>query len=337
MQNKGGVVLASKVPAEKAVEFLPGDILISNIRPYFKKIWYANKKGGCSSDVLCIRALSGTDSVYLYYLLSQDSFFDYVMTGAKGSKMPRGDKSQIMQWDVDVPDIEEQHRIAQMLKSLDDKIALNNRINHNLEEQARLSFEEWCLFCTDTKRIKELSNNILDYSPSNSDKVILLNSSDVTEGQFATLPLVENRNLKGQFKKRFRKGDVLYSEIRPRNHHFAICYFDAQDYIASTRLMVIRRNPDFIPSDAMLYQYLLRQQVLDEFTSKTESRSGTFPQGNYEDLSASEVPYNSDNITISQTLDALYSEIWANYEENKRLESLRDTLLPSLLTGHFTC
>ena len=132
MQNKGGVVLASKVPAEKAVEFLPGDILISNIRPYFKKIWYANKKGGCSSDVLCIRALSGTDSVYLYYLLSQDSFFDYVMTGAKGSKMPRGDKSQIMQWDVDVPDIEEQHRIAHMLKSLDDKIVLNNRINHNL-------------------------------------------------------------------------------------------------------------------------------------------------------------------------------------------------------------
>ena len=132
MQNKGGTVVASKIPAEKAVEFQPGDILISNIRPYFKKIWLADKKGGCSSDVLCIRAISGTDSTYLYYLLSQDSFFDYVMTGAKGSKMPRGDKSQIMQWEVDIPGIEEQHRIAHTLKSLDDKIALNNRINHNL-------------------------------------------------------------------------------------------------------------------------------------------------------------------------------------------------------------
>lgn len=133
MQNKGGVVAATKVPSEKAVEFRPGDILLSNIRPYFKKIWFADRSGGCSSDVLCIRALEGTDSVYLYYLLSQDSFFDYVMSGAKGSKMPRGDKNQIMKWDVDLPDIDEQRRIGLMLKSIDDKIELNNRINHNLQ------------------------------------------------------------------------------------------------------------------------------------------------------------------------------------------------------------
>lgn len=132
MQNKGGIVPASKVPAEKAIEFHPGDILISNIRPYFKKIWQADKNGGCSSDVLCIRALSGTDSTFLYYLLSQDTFFDYVMTGAKGSKMPRGDKSQIMQWDIDLPDVDEQRRVASLLKCFDAKIALNNRINHNL-------------------------------------------------------------------------------------------------------------------------------------------------------------------------------------------------------------
>ena len=143
MQNKGGVVAASKVPAEKAVEFQPGDILISNIRPYFKKIWLADKKGGCSSDVLCIRAISGTDSTYLYYLLSQDAFFDYVMTGAKGSKMPRGDKNQIMKWEVDLPDIDEQRRIGRMLKSIDDKILLNNRINHNLEEQAQALYKSW--------------------------------------------------------------------------------------------------------------------------------------------------------------------------------------------------
>ena len=65
-------------------------------------------------------------------LFSQDSFFDYVMSGAKGCKMPRGDKSQIMQWDVDLPNFEDQHRIASILKSIDDKIQLNNRINHNL-------------------------------------------------------------------------------------------------------------------------------------------------------------------------------------------------------------
>ena len=142
-QNKGGVTAASKVPTEKAVEYKPGDILISNIRPYFKKIWLADRSGGCSSDVLCIRALKGTDSVYLYYLLSQDSFFDYVMSGAKGSKMPRGDKSQIMKWDVDLPGIDEQRRKGRMLKIIDDKIAINNRINHNLEEQAQALYKSW--------------------------------------------------------------------------------------------------------------------------------------------------------------------------------------------------
>ena len=132
LQNKGGVIAAAKVPAEKAVEFRPGDILISNIRPYFKKIWLADRCGGCSSDVLCLRALIGVDIVYLFYLLSQDSFFEYVMSGAKGSKMPRGDKAQIMNWEVKLPDISEQKRIGLFLKSIDDKIALNNRINHNL-------------------------------------------------------------------------------------------------------------------------------------------------------------------------------------------------------------
>ncbi len=143
MQNRGGVISASKVPKENAIEFKPGDILVSNIRPYFKKIWFADRYGGCSSDVLCIRALEGTDSVYLYYLLSQDTFFDHVMSGAKGCKMPRGDKNQIMRWEVDLPDIKEQKRIGQMLKSIDDKILLNNQINHNLEEQAQALYKSW--------------------------------------------------------------------------------------------------------------------------------------------------------------------------------------------------
>ena len=206
-----------------------------------------------------------------------------------------------------------------------------------MEEQARIQFEAWCAKCVESKLIRELSSNILDYTPNNHKKVILLNSSDVTEGRFESLPFVDNQNLKGQFKKRFMKGDILYSEIRPRNHHFAICYFDADEYIASTRLMVIRKNEKEISSDALLYQYLLMPSVLEEFTSKTESRSGTFPQGNYDDLSSSKVPYSSDNLQIGKALDAIYGVIWANMEENKRLASIRDSLLPQLMSGLITC
>lgn len=143
LPNKGGVCEAANVPSGTVTEYKVGDILISNIRPYFQKIWRADRNGGCSADVLCIRAKENVDSKYLYYLLSQQAFFDYVMSGAKGCKMPRGDKKQIMQWPVTLPPLEEQRRIAGILGSLDDKIELNRRINANLEAQAQALFRSW--------------------------------------------------------------------------------------------------------------------------------------------------------------------------------------------------
>lgn len=142
--NKGGVCRASSLPSvSAATKFLKGQTLVSNIRPYFKKIWFADKDGGCSNDVLCFRLNKDIDNKYFYYLLSQDSFFDYVMSGSKGTKMPRGDRGQIMQFEFLLPPIEEQGRIAGILGALDDKIECNNRINRNLEEQAAVLFRRW--------------------------------------------------------------------------------------------------------------------------------------------------------------------------------------------------
>lgn len=143
LPNKGGVVPSSITPYDGAIIYHPKDVLISNIRPYFKKIWFADKIGGCSGDVLCFRSNSKIDSTYLYYLLSQDSFFDYVMAGSKGTKMPRGDKGQIMQYEFSLPPLDTQRRIAAILSSLDDKIENNNRINRNLEAQAQALFKSW--------------------------------------------------------------------------------------------------------------------------------------------------------------------------------------------------
>ena len=135
LPEKGGITIASSFPSGKVTEFQENDILISNIRPYFKKIWRANRSGCCSNDVLCIRANNNVDAEFLYYLLSQDLFFAYVMSGANGSKMPRGDKQQIMNWEIEIPsEKEDQRRIASILSSLDRKIELNNKINADLEE-----------------------------------------------------------------------------------------------------------------------------------------------------------------------------------------------------------
>lgn len=145
LPNRGGIIKTSNIPRTGNInQYRKGDILISNIRPYFKKIWHANQDGGCSADVLCIRANENISNDYLYYLLSQQKFFDYVMAGAKGCKMPRGDKQHIMQWDIEISNSKQkQEHIVSILRSLDDKIELNNRINANLEEQAQTLFRRW--------------------------------------------------------------------------------------------------------------------------------------------------------------------------------------------------
>ena len=143
LPNKAGVTLSSGIPTGNAVKFENGDVLISNIRPYFKKIWRADKIGGCSADVICLRASEKIESLFLYYLLSQDLFFDYIMQGSKGTKMPRGDKNHIMQWPVLIPRKSQQNEITSILKSLDDKIEVNRKINENLEQQAQALFKSW--------------------------------------------------------------------------------------------------------------------------------------------------------------------------------------------------
>lgn len=235
---------------------------------------------------------------------------------------------------IDLPSLAEQKKIAAILSALDEKIAINREINENLERQAASIFAGWLNTCTDFSTIGDMAHNILDYSPVASEQIRLLNSSDVTEGVFPVVPLVPNKDLKGHFKKRFKFGDILYSEIRPRNHHYGFVLFDASDYIASTRLMVIRAIENKV-SPAMLYQYLLLPEVEAEFTLKTESRSGTFPQGNYADMASIQVPYSPTNsqTAVSEILSRIRFAIAQNQFESQRLAELRDALLPKLMSG----
>ena len=133
LQNRGGITKAATLPTgDFTPSFENDDTLVSNIRPYFKKIWKASFSGGCSSDVLVFKANGKVSKDYLYYILSDDEFFKYSMTTSKGTKMPRGDKVAIMNYPVLLPDIETQKKIAHFLSLLDEKISLNNRINDNL-------------------------------------------------------------------------------------------------------------------------------------------------------------------------------------------------------------
>lgn len=145
LQNKQGIECATSLPIQggKVTSFEKGDILLANIRPYLKKIWYAQFDGGCSADVLAIRANTETDSHFLFYALFRDDFFIHAMKGAKGTKMPRGDKTQIMEFKIPVFDLKTQQSIAAVLSTLDKKIALNKQINARLEEMAKTLYDYW--------------------------------------------------------------------------------------------------------------------------------------------------------------------------------------------------
>lgn len=135
LPNRGGVDFPAKnLPKTRYVQtYKRKDILISNIRPYFKKIWLASESGTKSNDVLCFRTKNRMLlQEYLYVVLQSDNFFDYVTRTSKGTKMPRGDKDAIKQYQFDLPDLEEQFKIANSILILENKIKLNKAINDNL-------------------------------------------------------------------------------------------------------------------------------------------------------------------------------------------------------------
>ena len=135
LQDYQGIVKAKSVPEDvNVVSFSCGDILISNIRPYLKKVWKATFNGGCSSDVFVLKANDNIESDYLHYVIANDKFINFVMSGAKGVKMPRGDKKQMETYSLSLPQIQEQHKIARLLSLLDERISTQNKIIEDLKK-----------------------------------------------------------------------------------------------------------------------------------------------------------------------------------------------------------
>lgn len=144
LPNKEGKKDSAYVPTSgKTAAYKTGDILIANIRPYLRKIWFATHEGGSSADVTALRVKAGFDPKFVYYSLFQDEFFDYAMKGAKGSKMPRLDKKQILDFPINAPDLSTQKSIARTLSLLEDKIALNRQISAKIEALALDLYDYW--------------------------------------------------------------------------------------------------------------------------------------------------------------------------------------------------
>lgn len=174
--------------------------------------------------------------------------------------------------------------------------------------------------------ICQLCDSVSETYKGNASEVVLINTSDVLDGKCLNHEYVPNKKLKGQFKKTFRKGDILYSEIRPANKRFCFVDFEPKDYIASTKLMVLRAHEDVDPQ--YLYQILRSNDTLTQLQMLAESRSGTFPQITYSELSNIMVslPSQKAQKNIVSILASLDRKIELNNKINADLEEMAQAI-----------
>ena len=133
LQNFQGVQSAISIPANtNVVAYKKNDILLSNIRPYLKKVWFSDRIGGCSADVFVLRSKT-CEPEFLYNVIASDKFINYVMSGAKGVKMPRGDKNQMESFSFSIPAVVEQRKISRLFQLLDERIVTQNKIIEKYE------------------------------------------------------------------------------------------------------------------------------------------------------------------------------------------------------------
>ncbi|RHT85830.1 restriction endonuclease subunit S [Coprobacillus sp. AM28-15LB] len=134
LQNFQGVQSAISIPANtNVVAYKKNDILLSNIRPYLKKVWFSDRIGGCSADVFVLRSKT-CEPEFLYNVIASDKFINYVMSGAKGVKMPRGDKNQMESFSFSIPAVVEQRKISRLFQLLDERIVTQNKIIEDLKK-----------------------------------------------------------------------------------------------------------------------------------------------------------------------------------------------------------
>lgn len=179
--------------------------------------------------------------------------------------------------------------------------------------------------------VGEVCSSISDTYREKKNMVTLINTSDVLEGRVLNHERVPNSNLKGQFKKTFQRDDILYSEIRPQNRRFAYVDFSPIDYIASTKLMVIRAKKDVV-SPKYLYYFLKNSSTVAELQLLAETRSGTFPQITFSEVANLTIPVPSLAVqeVIVQTMQCLEDKITCNEQINDNLQQQATALFSSL-------
>ena len=367
LQNKRGRECATNLPPQSCslVCYKKGDVLVANIRPYLKKIWYADIDGAASSDVLVFRAKDGHSSEFLFATLLQDSFYDYVMQGAKGSKMPRGDKEQIMRYEMPTLSIAEES-IGKFIMDINRKIRLNEQINQNLEAMAKLLYDYWFVqfdfpnedgkpykssggeMVWNEKLKREIPKgwNVLklgehcSFNKRTSNgyfnhPILYLDTSNITNNTIDELQFLNPSSdiIPSRARRLVQEGDIVYSTVRPNLKHFGIIMNPDYNMVVSTGFAVITAN--WSAYRYFIYQFLTQAATVENLSTIAQSAVSAYPSINTSDIENLDlvVPPDSMIEKYAKTACRLYLQIDTNYKEIKSLTKQRDELLPLLMNG----
>ena len=337
LPNKAGVTTASSLPTVDYTQvYQRGDVLVSNIRPYFKKIWQAAYDGGCSNDVLVFRANENCDPTFLYYVLADDAFFNYSMATSKGTKMPRGDKTAILEYSVPQFDIETQRKIGVILSALDKKISVNSKINDNLQKQALAIFQQELLREGDLPdgwtrgSLLDIANYLnglamQKFRPTDGESGLpVLKIKELRQGSCDASSELCSPNIKPEYI--IHDGDVIFSW----SGSLLVDLWCGGTCGLNQHLFKV--TSDKYPK---WFYYAWTAHHLARFVAIAADKATTMGHIKREELAKAEVviPDTSSMDRIGGILQPIYDLIISNRIENRKLAALRDTILPQLMAG----
>ena len=336
LQDYQGIMEAKSVPEDvNVISYSCGDILISNIRPYLKKVWKATFNGGCSSDVFVLKANDNIESDYLHYVIANDKFINFVMSGAKGVKMPRGDKKQMKTYSLSLPQIQEQKKIGKMLSLLDERIAAQNKIIDKLQSLIKGITQEVFNDVGYRYKLGSICEIKSGYSGNQLIKKEGLKVSriETISGHRINLERVGYVSpFKNSESYKLQVGDILFSNINSVEYIGNTAFVD-KDYDLYHGMNLLRLIPNSkIVVPFYLYLLLNTRKMLNRFKTicnKAVSQASI----NQTDLGKTIIvlPSLENQIKICTIYEVLFSKI----EAEKKCLSLYNTQKPYLLRQMF--
>lgn len=352
LSNRGGVENATTVASAKSFPaYKKGDILLSNIRPYFKKIWYATQEGGCSNDVLVVKAGKTVDSKFLYYVLSDNNFFNYSTVTAKGTKMPRGSQNAIMKYWVPNLDLPTQKKIADILSSYDELIKANNERIELLEQTVQELYKEWFV----RFRFPGYENAKFEDGIPEGWEIKRMNEfCYVTDGTHDTpkpvdvgVPLVTGRCISSGFvdfdatynisetdhvgiKKRsgLKSGDILFSNIGTVGN---CCIVDYNREFSVKNVIIFK--PKTKRDTAYLYYWMTSSTMQEIFCTQTNGASQQFVGLTFMRRYKLLVPKDDILEAFVDKVFPIVEQKRLLHQKNLNLAAQRDMLLPRLMSN----